>query len=37
MVGASSEDIRLKGSFTITDSAMTMEPAASLLTRVSVG
>lgn len=36
MVGASSEDIRLKGSFTITGSAVTLEPAASLLTRVSV-
>jgi len=37
MVGASSEDIRLRGSFTITDSTNTMEPAASLHTRVSMG
>jgi len=37
MVGAASEDIRLSGSFTITGSAMTIELAASLLTRVSVG
>lgn len=36
MVGASSDDIRLRGSFTITGSATTMEPAASLLTRVTV-
>jgi len=37
MIGASSEDIRLRGSFAITDSTITMEPAASLLTRVSMG
>ena len=36
MVGASSDDIRLRGSFTITGAATTMEPAASLLTRVTV-
>lgn len=36
MVGASSDDIRLRGSFTINGSATTMEPAASLLTRVTV-
>ena len=36
MVGASSDDIRLRGSFTITGSATTMEPAASLPTRVTV-
>ena len=36
MVGASSDDIRLRGSFTITGSAATTEPAASLLTRVTV-
>ena len=35
MVGASSDDIRLRGDFTITGAASTLQPAASLLTAVT--
>jgi beta-glucosidase len=37
MIGASSADIRLRGSFALTESFMTSTPAAAIATQVSIG